>query len=132
MTARPPLGKLNPGDPVIVAKRSYRQTRHIDATITKVGRVWVEMTATHDVRSQAETWRMRLDTQYETGGLNPRGDSFATPEQYAWDEQRAATDRYLREQGITVESGSPWYPPEQRLRLAEILRAAETNSEETP
>lgn len=131
MTTRPQLGRPKPGDPVIVTVNSYRQTRHVDAKITKVGRTWIEMAETDNVRSQAKTWRMHMESQYETAGPNPRGDSFATPEQHAWDEQRAAADRYLRDQGITLDSGSPWRTPERWFRLAEILRAAEPDSEET-
>lgn len=121
---RPSLGDIKPGDPVIVTRRGYRTRTNVEAHVTKTARVWITLQETNQVASLAKTWRMRRDTQNEGSGSATQ-DSFATPEQHAWDQCIDDADRYLREQGIEVRHSSDWYPAHRRMQLADLIRAAE-------
>lgn len=83
-------------------------------TVVKVGRMWI------DVHREGQNWgwRFRLDTQ--TNGSNfgypPR---FYTLEQWAEKERQDAAAVYLREQGVSVEHGSPWHS--RKVELATLV-----------
>jgi hypothetical protein len=98
-----------------------------EGTVTKVGRVWIEIT-----RNGSRTgYRFRLDTQ--TSGSNigdpPR---FYTLDQWAAKEARGEAMRYLQEQGITIEYRSKAWRGRE-TELAALLRSAATptTTEET-
>ena len=113
---RPALPKLQVGDPAVVVGRQHRSHVVYDATITKVGRAWVDLQAVNSPRK----WRMRLDTQNEATGYSD-SDSFRTPEQHEWDERLADADKRLRAHGVYPDHASPWHNPERRMRLADLL-----------
>lgn len=101
------------GDTIMVSM-GYGRKKTMEATVTKVGRVWIETNHLD---------KFRLDTQ--TNGSN-YGDAprFWTMEQWAERFKRNEACKFLREQGINVArfSGSPWWGRE--VELAEIIRKA--------
>lgn len=124
---KPDLGPIAVGDPVIVVKRRYGGNRDdalfINAVVTKVGRVWVEMAEKDQVRSMAQTWRLRKDTQDDGTGVG-WPTRFVTPEQNAWDDRVHAAWKALIEAGINPTGSSLWRTDEDRfLALADFLRA---------
>lgn len=121
---KPELGKVAVGDRLLVIPASYGRGAldPVEAVITKAGRVWVELADADDVRSLARTWRLRLDTQDSGSGYSGR-DRFVTREQYAWEQRDSAVHRYLTEVGIRPDRDSPWDGSEQRIVLANLLRA---------
>lgn len=130
MDARPELGKPNVGDTVIVKVHRYRSIETIEATITKVARLFVTITEnannrdiTPGTRISLREWRMRMTTQHEDSQYS-NADSFVTPEQYAWDSRLTAAQSYLREVGVSVDSRSPHQADLSfRVTLANLLRA---------
>jgi hypothetical protein len=122
--SKPELGKVAVGDQLLVIRpfNRYRADNDpIPVAVTKVGRVWIEAAEANQVRSQARTWRMRLDTQNE-GGQYSQQDRFVTAEQYAWEQRRNAADAYLREIDFMPGFKSPWRAEDRRLDLANLLR----------
>lgn len=121
---KPELGKVAVGDRLLVIPASYGRGAldPVEVVATKAGRVWVELAATDDVRSFARTWRMRLDTQNINSGYSSQ-DRFVTREQYAWEQRESAVHQYLIDIGIRPDRDSPWDSSDQRLILANLLRA---------
>jgi hypothetical protein len=122
--SKPELGKVAVGDRLLVIPARYGRTQPEPrlVAVTKAGRVWIDLEAVGDDSWRSQTWRLRLDTQDAGSGYSNR-DRFVTPEQYAWEERRSSVSTYLREQGITVESSSPWRLEEDGLLiLANLLR----------
>ena len=125
---KPTLGPVAVGDRLLVIGRTY--TGHdkdpIEATATKIGRAWITLTETSQVRSMARTWRMRLDTQ-DDGTDGNYLDTFRTPEQHAWQVRTDTARRDLFDAGIMPSGGSPWGTDETRLLvLADFIRAYDT------
>lgn len=122
--SKPELGRVAVGDRLLVIPARYGrgQLEPRLAAVTKAGRVWIDLEDVGDDCWQSQTWRLRLDTQ-DTGSGYSNRDRFVTPEQYAWEVRRSSVSIYLCEQGITVESGSPWRRDEDDLlTLANLLR----------
>jgi hypothetical protein len=130
MNDRPTLGTPNVGDTVIVLVLRHRQeTEVIEATITKVARLFVTITENANNRPLYEgqifrprTWRMRMTTQHEDSNY-VHYDRFVTPGQYAWDQRDSAARAYLREVGVSIDSRSlhrddPAFP----VTLANLIR----------
>jgi hypothetical protein len=127
VSARPVVGKLEPGQPVMV-RRSYNDMRRrkreewaIPAVVVKVGRVWVDLKVDESARDGLRfmTWRMRLDTQDEGTQYSGSNASFATLEQHQWDETQHWARGVLREQGIEVRMSGRWTGRE--VELAQLL-----------
>lgn len=120
---KPALGKVAVGDELLVIPTTYsrNRTEPVEATVAKVGRVWIELEETNQVRSFKRKWRLRLDTQ-DDGTSGIYRDRFVTREQYAWAQRHSAAYDYLREQGIDLRNDSPWRSEEQQLVLANLLR----------
>jgi hypothetical protein len=125
--ARPELGKLEPGQRVIVRRSPNdmrgrpAEERYIPAVVTKVGRVWVDLEGT-ERRTQwsgLPTWRMRMDRQDEGTQYSGSNASFATLDQHAWDETRDWALATLRDHGIDLRHDSPWRGRE--IELADHL-----------
>jgi hypothetical protein len=124
---RPELGELVPGQRVMV----YRSTndmhcrepeeRAVPARIVKANRVWIELETANFVPSQIghRTWRMRRNTQDEASRYSGSDASFATLEQYEWDETRNWAAGFLEKQGIRVDWWRPWSGRE--VELADII-----------
>jgi len=118
-TSRPPLGKLEPGQLVMVHPSMNDSRRHagkdlwISARVSKVGRVWVELERVGD--GWPRQWRMRMDVQHEGTQYPGSNARFVTMEQHAWEETQAWALGVLREQGIDLRIGSPWRGREQEL-----------------
>jgi hypothetical protein len=130
-TTRPELGKLEAGQKVMVRRSSNDmrgrdpEARYIPAVVTKVGRVWVDLSRS-DLAGSAighRTWRMRMDRQDEATQYSGSNDSFATLDQHAWDEAQRWAHGVLEEHGIRLESSSRWRG--QETVLADLLSKGE-------
>lgn len=122
--SKPELGRVAVGDRLLVIPARYGrgQLEPRLAAVVKASRVWIDLEDVGDDRWRSQTWRLRLDTQ-DTGSGYSNRDRFVTTEQYAWEVRQSAVSIYLREQGITVEPGSPWRRDEDSLlTLANLLR----------
>lgn len=119
---RPALGELEQGSPVVVhLSGSYRRgdDRYVPAQVVSKARVWVTVEETG--RQRPNSWRFRLDTQDDGSGSNYR-TSFRTPEQQLHEDAHAEAHRYLGEQGLRLESDSPWRKTTwNTIRLARML-----------
>ncbi|HEX5543647.1 MAG TPA: hypothetical protein VFX60_19190 [Micromonospora sp.] len=125
--SRPALGKIAEGDEVFVWPRKYGRggpNEPVAANVTKVARVWIELIEgqPHLGGVHRREWRMRRDTQNE--GQGHYSARFVTADQLAYDKRVSEADRVLREQGIDLRRESPWSAPEERVRLADLLRTA--------
>jgi hypothetical protein len=120
---RPELGKLTAGQEVIVRRspndmrRRKPEERYIPATVTKVGRVWAEMTPVQG--AGWHVYRMRLEDQHEGSKYPGSNATFATLEQHAWDETAIWAREVLTENGIRLERNSRWTGRE--VELADLL-----------
>ena len=98
---------------VIAEARAFKAK---SGKVVKIGRVWIEI--------QPEGWtggrtlRFRLDTQTDGSyiGAPPR---FYTLDQWAERRRQATADKFLRDQGISINSGSVWRGRE--FELASLL-----------
>lgn len=129
---RPALGPVRVGDTLLVFEARYYRSKTpnlpIEAEVTKVGRVWIELRAVHDVRSMAKTWRLRLDTQDDGTKGSAYHDQFMTPAQHAWQQKVSDARQVLDDAKIRLDFGSPWREDEDRLfALAEFVRAYDAN-----
>jgi hypothetical protein len=98
-------------------RRRDPEDRTIPAVVVKAARVWATLSATEKIIE----WRMRRDTQREDTPYSGSNASFATIEQFEWDETRRWAFGFLREQGITIESHSLWR--DREVELADIISA---------
>lgn len=124
MSARPELGELKPGQPVIVRRSSNDSRRrapeeiNIPATVRKANRVWIELDRVGE--GYPSSWRMRRDTQNEGSQYPGSNASFATLPQHEYDETRRWAFSFLAEQGLSIrDSRSPWHGRE--IELADLL-----------
>lgn len=131
-TARPELGKLEPGQPVMVRRshndRRYRDhgDEYIPAKVVKVGRVWVDLERSDlgDLpRWSINTWRMRMDRQSEATNYSGSDASFATLDQHEWDKAQTWALAVLRDNGIRLDRESPWAGRE--VELANMISRGE-------
>lgn len=100
------------GDTIMVSM-GYGGKKTMEATVTKVGRVWIET-------NHLDKFRLDTQTNGSDYGDAPR---FWTMEQWAERLKRNEACKFLGEQGIDVRfSGSPWRGRE--VELAEIIRKA--------
>lgn len=131
--SRPELGTPKVGDTVIVIPYALNNRHHpkpIEATITKVARLFVTMTENANNRDltegqffHAREWRMRMATQCQDSQYS-HTDKFVTPEQHAWDLRDKAAREYLEEVGVSIDRRSPNYLDVNfRFTLANLLRA---------
>lgn len=90
------------GSPVIVIS-GHRYARET-GTVTKKGRIWIEVDAGYRGR------RFRMDTQNDDRGYGVSA-RFLTPEQEAWEQTVNSADQYLRDQRLVLDYQSPWYAP---------------------
>lgn len=127
MTARPELGELTTGQKVMV-RRSPNDSRGrggkdlwIPAVVIKVNRVWISLeTADFEPKQIGHrTWRMRRDTQDEGTEYSGNNASFETMPQYLWTAGRTWAQDVLRENGIILDSSSPWR--DRMLDLARLI-----------
>lgn len=124
-TKRPELGELTVGQPVMI-HRSPNDMRGRDITeawipavVVTASRVWVQLKRADNADYGWKQWRMRRDTQNEGTKYTGSNASFATREQYDWDQTRAWALRRLGENGIRLDRDSPWYGNE--VALADII-----------
>jgi hypothetical protein len=128
--ARPKLGELEPGQPVMVRRspndmrRRPPEERYIPARVVKAARVWIDLEST-DERQFLLTWRMRRDTQDEASQYISYNASFATLDQHAWDQTREWALATLRDHGIDLLRQSPWRGRE--IELADLLSKVDPN-----
>ncbi len=129
---RPKLGKLKPGDPVIVIKRIGGRSGSIEypATVIKAARVWVTVKLDHRPRWDAEK-RFRLDDQTD-GSQHGNGFSrFVTLEQHAYDDRMATARRVLADAGIRYDHDSP-FRKDHSLTFALAERVAQLMGVDAP
>jgi hypothetical protein len=122
---RPALGKVAVGDRLLVIPATYNnrmKQEPVEAVVTKVARVWVEMERSDGNGFRPTTWRLRLDTQHDGADSNYR-TRFLTPEQHAWEEQTRMARVTLFDAGITLNGATPWRDEERLLALADFVRA---------
>lgn len=123
---RPELGTLKVGDPVLIIPphNVYKSAVDpIEATVTKVARLFVTLTETNSTGRSPRTWRMRMSTQHEDSNYS-HYDRFVTPDQYAWDTRQSTARQYLFEVGVSIDSRSPHRGDTSfSLTLANLLRA---------
>lgn len=119
--ARPALpDDFGVGSPVVVIRPGVGRTRKysvLDGVVEECARVW----CTIKVADWPARQRLRLDTQDE-GKRNGGWSSqlrFRTVAQHRWDEAHDAAIRFLSEEKIRVEYGSPWHHKE--IMLARLL-----------
>lgn len=122
---RPALGKVAVGDRLLVFPRSYSRRSGergpVEAVVSKVGRVWVELTEVDSTGTTPAMWKLRMDTQRSDSGTN-YNDRFVTPEQYAWEQKISEAQHVVS--GLMIESRSLWMKDEDRLfALADFVRA---------
>lgn len=120
---RPELGKLAVGDQVLVFPGGFTRSEPepVQAIVTKVSRVWVEMKRSSE-EGWPKEWRLRLDTQHDGTDSNYR-TRFVTQEQYAWEQRIREAHETLRAAKIFPEPNSLWYGNEDRfLALADFVR----------
>jgi len=111
--------------------RRKPEDRYIPARVTKVGRVWAELTEEKPpgVRPRPRVWRMRMDRSQDEGSqYSGSNASFATMDQHAWDETAYWALAVLQENGIDIRHGSPWRGRE--IELADIISKGITNRED--
>lgn len=116
---KPPLGKVAVGDQLLVIRSfsRFRDNDPVPVTVTKAGRVWVELAP----ESGGMAWRMRIDTQDGGSGYG-YGDRFVTQEQYEWEQRVTAARNVLREARLIPDGASPWHRDDRLLALAEFVR----------
>jgi hypothetical protein len=121
---KPALGKVAVGDRLllIIPKYNNPYPEPVKADVTKVGRVWVEMEETEQVRSFKRTWRLRLDTQNDGTANGRYNERFVTAEQYAWDERVRLAGATLSDAGISLNNSTPWRDDDRLLALANYIR----------
>lgn len=129
---RPALGPVNVGDTLLVFEARYHRSKipnpPIDATVVKVGRVWIDLEEANEVASFRRTWRLRLDTQDDGTKGSAYHDRFMTADQYAWQQKVSEARQVLDDAKIRLDFGSPWREDEDRLfALAEFVRAYDAN-----
>jgi hypothetical protein len=134
MSARPELGKLTVGQPVVVRRssndmrgRDYKD-RYIPARVAKIGRVWVDLERS-DLYSSASgyhVWRMRMDRQDEASQYPGSNASFATLDQHEWDKTQTWAYGFLRDNRVDILPGSPWRGRE--VELADLVSGMVTTS----
>jgi len=131
---RPELGELTTGQRVMV-RRSSNDSRGrepeglwIPAVVTKVNRVWIDLeTADFEPKQIGHrAWRMRRDTQDEGTEYSGNNASFFTLDQYAWDQDKAWAISVLGENGIRLDSSSPWR--ERIVELADLITGGKRTS----
>lgn len=129
---RPELGTVTVGQTVIVSPADRKDD--VRATVTKVGRVWIELEPEDGFVLAYYDCRFRMADQ-RTANRIGNSTYFYTEAQYAWEQRRNTVQRYLRESGITVEqyvrdrspntpsTPGPWHGRE--IELANLIRAHE-------
>jgi hypothetical protein len=103
---RPKLGKLKPGDPVLIrvpGRYVPDNMRWRRGTVEGVARVWIEVRP----EGWGRTQRFRLDTQDDGSGRGNRY-CFVTPEQHAYDERVRAARKTLTDAGVRLDYHSPF------------------------
>lgn len=103
-------------EPVVMVEGS-RGRRELHGKVVKVGRVWIEIQP--EGWADGRTIRFRLDTQTD-GSKIGAPPHFYTLGQWAERQQREEAFKLLREQGISVDAGSPWRGRE--AELADLVR----------
>lgn len=116
--------KVEMNQPVVMAD-GYRRGPD-RGTVVKVGRVWIEILP--EGWPAGRTRRFRLDTQTDGSEIGTPA-RFYTLDQWAERERRVEADRFLREQGIRIETGSRWHGRE--VELASLLRKAVSTGEDS-
>jgi hypothetical protein len=106
------------GQQVIMIEGSGKSQIEKRGTVTKIGRVWIEVTR------DGQTWTQRYRLDDQTDGSNYAARArFRTLDQWAEQKRQIEAERFLREQGIEVGYRSPWR--ERVVELAELIRGAE-------
>ncbi len=118
--AKPTLGKVAVGDRLLVVARhqAHRDLDPVEAEVTSVARVWIELRAVGGQR----TWRMRLDTQSDgaTAGYPTR---FLAREQWETELRAKDAEAYLRKMRACPDPGSVWFnDPNRLVALANFMR----------
>jgi predicted deacetylase len=111
---------LEVGQPVMVTDGYGRTVEPKTGTVLKVARVWVTVAIPSYGNSVIER-AFRMDNQTD-GGQSAYCGRFYTMDQWAARKRLNEATKYLQEQGISVNIGSPWRGRE--VELADIIRAA--------
>lgn len=115
--------KVELNEVVMMVEGYRRQTVHRGKVI-KIGRVWIDVK--REDQPARDSQRYRLDTQTD-GGQYVSSPRFYTLAQWAEMERHEQAARVLREQDISINSGSPWRGRE--VELAALLTAAQLEHE---
>lgn len=123
---KPELGTVKVGDTLYVIEPNRRNTGPVETTVTKVGRVWIELCRPGRTDSRWPDYRMRLDTQASGRDSGTRW-YFLTPDQLAWQKRERTAVEFLKEQGLyhweLDTRGGPWRG--RLLELANVIRVHE-------
>ncbi len=103
------------GQKVKIVSGGGRHTSTYDGAVTKISRAWCEITRDGYGRSE----RFRIDDQSDGSGIG-YGVHFYTLDQWERQQRESEARAYLREQGISVEYGSPWR--DRVIELAELIK----------
>lgn len=122
---KPALGPVKVGDTLLVFLARYSRDRTppapIEATVIKVGRVWIELQDPDSTSRFPRTWRLRLDTQDDASKTNYH-DRFVTTGQFEWEQQVAAARAAVA--SLKLDWTSPWQRDEDRLLALAAFVAA--------
>lgn len=119
---------LTIGQPVIITYGD--RTAPSRGTVTKIGRVWCEITTTGEYRI---TRKFRIDDQSDGIGIG-HGIHFYTEAQWTERQLRTRATDLLRDQGIRVDYDSPWRGREVELAdliVAHLAAAAAASADTT-
>lgn len=123
---KPALGPVKVGDTLLVFLARYGRDRTppapIEATVAKVGRIWIELQDPDSTGRFGRTWRLRLDTQDDGSKGSAYHDRFVTAAQFAWEQRVAAARADVA--SLKLDWTSPWLRNEDRLLALAAFVAA--------
>jgi hypothetical protein len=122
MNKRPGLGTVTVGQTVVVRSPLGRNVRWVRCTVTKVGRVWIDVEPLEGEPSLAHyEVRFRMDSQ--ASGVRS-SHWFVTEDQYVWDLEQSTAKNVLRDARIDTSPGfrdGLWSSGDRLLAMAAFV-----------
>lgn len=95
------------------------ESRTWRAKVIRKARVLVTLEEVGRAQGQPKRWVMRLDTQREQGGTGNYVAYFRTMAQHEHQQTLSEAQRFLKEQGVTIDPYGRWKGDE--IRLARLI-----------